>query len=93
MGNEDEILINHMESYAAHLKKAQLTDVEKREIIRVFNEDRDPSTFKRAQRAVDSVVRNVVGLDRLEKSANFDNTQRLLEDLRQAAEAWAAKKK
>lgn len=91
MESKDGAFISQIVKYAEHLKGAPLTNAETAAIVQKFNENTaESSTFNRVKLAIETVIPK--SPEKFEKFANLDNTQRLLEDLRRAAEAWAAKK-
>ena len=77
--------------YAEYVKRAPLSQAERERIITEFNSAQgDPYTKAR------EAVRKVLGLSQLiegmRKTADLDNTQRLLQDLMNAANQWQAAK-
>ncbi len=84
---EDREFLSVIYRWAASLKKAELTDDEKNQIIKEFNEA-SGTYYDRAQKAVNSVIRQHLTEDILSKSANLDNTKRLLNDVKNAASQW-----
>lgn len=89
--NDSEFMIR-VYRYAAFLKKSNLTEQERDAIVIEFNK-LEGNVESRAIRA----VRIVLGLSNLteeiRKSANLDNSRRLIQDLEAAAREWQAKKK
>lgn len=87
----DAQFIAKIYAYAEALKKSPLTQTEEDEILAHFNSEKGTAQ-ERAIRA----VRRALGLDVLKeefrKSANLDNTARLLQDLQKAATQWQANK-
>lgn len=78
--------------WATSLKQAPLTSFEKDQIVKEFNTS-SGSNFERAQEAVNNVIRRRLTEDILSKSANLDNTKRLLDDVRSAASQWKPESK
>lgn len=88
----DSDFLDYVYSYAENLNRGSLTQQQRDEIVSVFNR-LEGDGYARARRA----VRQVLGLneltEELRKSANLDNSKRLLQDLQAAAQQWQAKKK
>jgi hypothetical protein len=87
----DQEFLKHIYRYAESVKGAPLTQAERDRIVAEFNAaDGDAPTRARI------AVRQALGLrelvEELRKSANLDNTRRLLQDLQSAAQQWQAKK-
>lgn len=76
--------------YAEGLKRSPLTQAESRRIIEVFNASAGTSAFERARKAIEQVIGESIGQDELRKSANLDNTIRLLQDLQMASQRFQA---
>jgi hypothetical protein len=89
---DDNEFLNYIHRYAASLKGAPISSAEAQRIIAEFNA-LDGEAYERARKA----VRTALGLNQLveelRKSANLDNTRRLLLDLQNAAKQWQATKK
>lgn len=76
--------------YAESLKKSPLTQEEKDKILNEFYKlGSDP--FTNAVESVHKVLRRSIVESDLTKSANLDNTRRLLSDIKDAASKWGKK--
>jgi len=75
--------------YAEAKNDGPLTKTQRDEIIAEFNRATGGAE-KRALEAIRNVLKLNVLLEDLRKSANLDNTQRLLQDLQSAAAQWQA---
>ncbi len=89
--NDSEFLM-HVYRYAEVLKGDALTDDERNIVVGEFN-DLKGDAHSRALQAVRKALGIEHQLEELRKSANLDNTQRLLIDLQNAAAKWQASKK
>lgn len=88
---DDATFVAFLSRYAQELKGEPLTAAEMKELVDAFNSEQG-SAGERAQAAAEKVIRRR-RQDELRKSANIDNTLRLLQDLQQAAKQWQAAKK
>lgn len=88
----DAEFLTHVFSYAAMLKQSTLTDAERQAIINEFN-SLSGDAHSRAQTAIRKVLNIGPLVEEIRKSANLDNTDRLLTDLQNAAAKWQASKK
>ena len=90
--NDPEFL-GYVYLYAEGVKEGPLTSDERAAIVERFNEA-EGTAAERAQRAVEAAIgTRRYRIDEMRKSANLDNTLRLLADVQAAAQQWQATRK
>lgn len=88
----DKDFLDVIYRYAEYVKRSDLTQFEREGIVTEFNAAQgDPYT--KAREAVRKVLGVTQLIEEMRKTADLDNTQRLLQDLMNAATQWQAKKK
>jgi hypothetical protein len=88
----DHEFLDTIYRYGEALKGRPLTPTERQRILEEFNQATGDA-HARAKLAVRKVLGAGSLYEEMRKSANLDNTQRLLADLERAAAQWQASKK
>lgn len=87
----DQSFLLKMYEYAENLKGSKLSEQDKEQILTEFNKLTGPAE-SRAVKAVRSVLGFGKLTEEIRKSANLDNSRRLLQDLQASAREWQSKK-